>query len=204
MTKKRAKKKASKQKQEEDAATKPDTDEESGTTVEDAPADAGPAPQAAEEDLDSLQDRYLRLRADFENFKARTRREKHELYRRANQDLMLEMLPVLDHLDLALAAADEHGADPAFVEGFRLVADQLAGVLKRFSLSPIETEGEAFDPNRHEAITHEPSDEVPENHIIGETRRGYLLGGELLRPSQVRVSSGPAGSHAEDGGEKES
>jgi len=197
MTKKRARKKTARK----EAAEHPDAPAED--TCADAEGETASAAEAApkagaEEDIDALQDRYLRLRADFENFKTRTRREKDELYRRANQDLILEMLPVLDHLDLALEAADAHGADPAFVEGFKLVGDQMLGVLKRFNLVPIETAGCTFDPNLHEAVTHEPS-ELPEDRIIGELRKGYMLGDDLLRPSQVRVSSGPIEGGEEDG-----
>jgi molecular chaperone GrpE len=143
-----------------------------------------------------LQDRLLRLQADFENFRKRTLREKNELYQRANEDLMEELLPVIDHLDLALQSAGEHGgaqaADASFVEGVRLVATQLLSALGKFGLSPLDAEGQVFDHNLHEAIAHLPSSDVPENRVITQTRRGYKLGDRLLRPVQVVVSNGPA------------
>lgn len=144
-----------------------------------------------------LEHRILRLQADFENFRKRTLREKDEIYRRANSDLMLELLPVLDHMDLALKAAGDHGADDAFAEGFRLVSEQFLSALAKFGLEPIDTDEKQFDPNVHEAVSHLPSDEVPDGFIIARTRGGYLLGSRLLRAAQVVVSSGPV--PAEDG-----
>ena len=137
-------------------------------------------------------DRYLRLQADFDNYRKRVLREKDEIYRLANQDIMEELLPVIDHVELAFASAGEsHQHDPV-VEGFRLVADQLMGVLTKFGLSPIETDAQEFDPNQHEAILHMPSPDVAENFIVSQARGGYKLGERLLRASQVVVSSGPA------------
>lgn len=147
---------------------------------------------AGEEEPPVVDDRFLRLQADFENYRRRVLREKDELYRRANEDLMEELLPVLDHLELAFSSTGEaHKHDPV-VEGFRLVADQLMNALGKFGLTPIETEGQAFDPNVHEAILHMPSDDVDENYIISQARGGYKLGERLLRASQVVVSSGPS------------
>jgi molecular chaperone GrpE len=144
-----------------------------------------------------VDERYLRLHADFENFRKRVLREKDELYSRANEDIMQELLPVLDHLEMALAAAEGREDDPV-VEGFRLVGEQLSGVLKKFGLSAIDTDGCEFDPNLHEAILHMPSEEVSENHIVSDARRGYMLGNRLLRASQVVVSSGAPDDAGED------
>ncbi len=138
-----------------------------------------------------LEGRLLRLQADFENFRKRTLREREDLYRRANEDLMLELLPVLDHLELAFHAAGKDGADHPVVKGFRLVGEQLQQVLQKFGLQPIETQDVDFDPNVHEAIQHLPSEEIPENGVIARTRAGYMLGSRLLRAAQVVVSSGP-------------
>jgi len=149
-----------------------------------------------------IDERYLRLQADFENFRKRVLREKDELYSRANEDIIQELLPVLDHLEMALAAAGEHKGDPV-VEGFRLVGEQLRNALKKFGLTEIESAGCEFDPNVHEAIMHMPSDEVEENHIVSDARKGYMLGSRLLRASQVVVSSGApadAGDAAADDG----
>lgn len=160
------------------------------------PDGAAPAPAP---DLGITPERFLRLQADFENFRKRTLRERTDLYRRANEDIMEELLPVLDHMDLALEAARAHDADEAMVEGFRLASEQLWTALGKFGLKPIDTDGVAFDPNLHEAVSHLPSDDVPENHVMVQTRRGYKLGDSLLRAAQVVVSSGKAAAAESDG-----
>jgi molecular chaperone GrpE len=113
-----------------------------------APAEAA----GQTEQLARLQDRLLRLQADFDNFRKRTLREKNELFDSANQALMLELLPVLDHLHLGIQATTAHEADPAFREGLVLILDQLMGVLSKFGLSPMASEKQVFDPNRFEAV----------------------------------------------------
>ena len=140
----------------------------------------------------------MRLQADFDNFKKRTLRERNETYRRANEDLMEEVLPVMDHMELALEAAAQHNADEAMVEGFRLVSEQLRAALAKFGLTPIDATAAEFDPNLHEAISHLPSPDVAENHVIAMTRRGYKLGDMLLRAAQVVVSSGDPSAPAEE------
>jgi len=153
--------------------------------VEEA-ADAG-----NEEEDESLRDRFIRLQADFANFRNRVQRERAELYQRANEDLFLELLPVMDHYEMGLKTAEEHDAEPAVLDGFRMVYDQFAGVLKKFNVTPIDALGEAFDPHLHEALTHMPSAEFPAETCSHQIRRGYLFGEKLLRPAQVVVSSGP-------------
>ena len=151
--------------------------------------------------LVELETRLLRLQADFENYRKRTLREKEELYVRANEELVLDLLPVLDHMDLALAAARKHEAPDAFVEGFRLVSEQMRSTLGRFGLRGIDVVGAAFDPNTHEAVSHLPSDEIEDHHVMVEARRGYMLGDRLLRAAQVVVSSGSASGAASGTGE---
>jgi molecular chaperone GrpE len=160
--------------------------------------------KAAHAELAAVKDRLLRLQADFDNVRKRAIKERSEIYARANEDIMLEILPVLDHLDLALATAAEHeitGAQAAVVDGFRLVSEQLMSVLKKFGLEPINAEGQPFDANRHEAIAQMPSETVAEGSVITQTRRGWMLGDKLLRPAQVVLSAGSAGraTAAEEG-----
>ena len=148
---------------------------------------ASPAPADAE----VLKDKLLRLQADFDNFRKRTHREKTELFARANEQLMAELLSVVDHFELGMTTAVEHKTDDAVRHGFQLVYDQLIGVLKKFGLTPLDVHSAAFDPHLHEAVTHVPSKEYPTDDIISQVRRGYKLGDKLLRPIQVVVSSGP-------------
>jgi molecular chaperone GrpE len=145
-----------------------------------------------EEEEEGLRDQFVRLQADFANFRNRTQRERIELYQRANEDLLLEILPVLDHFEMGLQTAKQHDADKAVVDGFNMVYDQFRNVLKKFNLEPIEAVGEEFDPHKHEALTHMPSEEYGEGICSNQVRRGYMFGDKLLRPAQVVVSSGPA------------
>ena len=143
------------------------------------------------------EDQMLRLQADFDNFRKRTLREKAEWYQRANEELIMELLPVLDHFEMGLQTAAEHKSDQAVTSGFKLVHEQLQSVLRKFGVVPIDAEGQKFDPHQHEAMTHLPSDEYEEDKIIVQTRRGYMLGERLLRPAQVVVSSGAAGAQVD-------
>jgi len=155
-------------------------------------ADAGKAvAKESTEPHKKSDEKYLRLLADFDNFRKRTMKERSELCKRANEELIQEFLPVLDHLDLALASAGELNVDKSVLDGFRLVAEQMTSVLKKAGLSPIELNESHFDPAQHEAVAHLASETVPENGIIAEVRLGYMLGGKLLRPARVVVSSGP-------------
>jgi molecular chaperone GrpE len=149
-------------------------------------------PAAVAEEEESLRDQFIRLQADFANFRNRTQRERVELYQRANEDLLLEILPVLDHYEMGLQTAEQHHADQAVMDGFKLVYDQFQNVLNKFNLKPVDAVGETFDPHRHEALTHMPSDEYPAEICSNQVRRGYLFGDKLLRAAQVVVSSGPA------------
>lgn len=158
-----------------------------------APQPALPVEEkTAPAETDILKDRLLRLQADFDNFRKRTLREKNDLYQRANMDLLQEILPTLDHFELGLHMAEQHHVEKTVIDGMKLVYDQLMNALRKFGVTPIEAEGRAFDPNFHEAVTHVPSEEQPADTIIAVTRRGYKLGEQLLRASQVVVSSGPA------------
>jgi len=172
------------------------TKKSSKTKAGQSEAAAAESPAKAEDEIAALNDRLLRLQADFENFRKRTIREKNELFRRANESILEELLPVLDSMGLAIEGAGNHGAAPALVDGFELVSEQFLSVLGKFGLSPIDAEGQQFDPNLHEAVSHLPSDTVADGHVITQTRRGYMLGEMLLRPAQVVVSSGPV---TEDG-----
>ena len=156
---------------------------------------AAPAPEAAAEPQPSpeeaLKDRLLRLQADFDNYRKRMDREKKDWIAFASEKLVLELLPVLDHFELGLADSAKNGAPAAFTEGFQLVCNQFRAALEKAGVQAIDAEGAAFDPHLHEAITHLPSDDVPEGHVVVQTRRGYQLGDKLLRAAQVVVSSGP-------------
>ena len=140
-----------------------------------------------------LYEKVLRAAADFENFRKRSLREKEELRKYAISSLIEDLLPALDNLELGLAAADNHPEAKAVSDGFRMVAQQLTGILQNNGLECVNPEGEDFDPNFHESVGVQPSDEVEDHKIIQVVRKGYSLNGRILRAANVIVSSGPAG-----------
>ena len=153
-----------------------------------APADAPAEPPPEVDELAVMKDRYARLLADFDNYRKRQLREREDLIKRANEDLLGDLLPVIDNMELALAKAPD--PDAPFVVGVKLVYDQFLALLDRCGMTPLDTKGEPFDPTYHEALSQMSSDTVPANTIIEQFRRGWLLAGRLLRPAQVIVSSG--------------
>jgi molecular chaperone GrpE len=143
------------------------------------------------EERDSLQDRLLRRQAEFENYKKRVERERTEYIQNASAELIRELLGVLDSFDLAIRnAASQGSAGEDMLQGLDLVYKQLLDTLGRFGLKVIETKEQRFDPNFHQAISTVASDELPENTIVEEFRRGYTLNGKLLRAAMVAVSAG--------------
>jgi molecular chaperone GrpE len=143
-------------------------------------------------DLDRFRDLALRSQADFENYKKRCAREKEEAIKYANSSLLERLVAIVDNFELGLSAAREQSESSPIYSGMTLVFKQLNDFLAENGLQPIEAVGRKFDPNLHEAIAHEPSDEFPEGTVIRQTRRGYRFRDRLLRPSSVVVSSGPA------------
>jgi len=143
-------------------------------------------------DLDRFRDLALRSQADFENYKKRAAREKDEAIKYANSALLEKLIPIVDNFELGLEAARAEGENSPVFSGMSMVLKQLMDFLKENGLQPIDATGQKFDPNLHEAIAHEPSDEFPEGVVVRQTRRGYRMKDRLLRPSSVAVSSGPA------------
>ena len=142
-------------------------------------------------DLDRFRDLALRSQADFENYKKRCAREKEEAIKYANSSLLERLIAIVDNFELGLSAARGQSEKSPIYSGMSMVLKQLNDFLAENGLQPIDAEGQKFDPNLHEAIAHEPSDEMPEETVIRQTRRGYRYKDRLLRPSAVVVSSGP-------------
>jgi molecular chaperone GrpE len=139
---------------------------------------------------DGLKDQALRARAEFDNYRKRMARETDRIRKIAAEGLIRDLLPTLDHLELALSHVEDKSDD--FAQGVELIVKQFIDVLSDKGVEPIPAKGEPFDPNVHEALTHQPSDEYPADMVMEEFKRGYRLGDFTLRPSQVVVSSGPA------------
>ena len=141
---------------------------------------------AAEESAPAPDESYLRLAADFDNYRKRVAREQVELTRRANERILNELLPVLDDLERALEAASQH-EEAKLEEGVRLVHRSLLGLIERHGLSEIETEG-AFDPHVHEALLAQPGEGAEEGSVLQVLQKGYRLGDKVLRPARVIVA----------------
>jgi molecular chaperone GrpE len=169
-----------------------ESNEEREDLLPDPPSpDAEAEIQKLIEERDSLQDRLLRRQAEFENFKKRADRERTEVVQFASAELMKELLNVLDSFDLAIRnASSERSAGEEMLRGLDLVYKQFLDTLGRFGLKAIEAKGQSFDPNFHQAISTVPSDDVAENTVVEEFRRGYTLNGKLLRAAMVSVSAG--------------
>lgn len=141
--------------------------------------------QQLETQLEQLQARYTRLAADFDNHRKRTERQQRELIARAGERLICDLIPVLDSFEHALESAAEN---PGVVKGVQLIREQMLAVLRREGLEPIEALGKPFDPQLHEACSFAETDGEPENTVVKEIRRGYILAGKVIRPSMVQVS----------------
>jgi molecular chaperone GrpE len=143
--------------------------------------------------LDDARDKYLRLAADFENYKRRVRRERQELYNYANEALIKELLETVDNLERALEHAQqstEEGDSKTLLEGVELTHRSLMQALDKVGVQVVSPEGAEFDPSVHEAIRQVPSDEHPTGSVVEVLQKGYLLKDRLLRPALVVVSSG--------------
>jgi molecular chaperone GrpE len=133
-------------------------------------------------------DRLLRLAADFENYKKRAARERQEYVALANERLIGELLPILDDLERALSAAEQH-EEAQLEEGVRLVHRSLASLLERHGVTAIDTDGR-FDPHVHEALLSQPS-EAEEGSVLDVVQKGYKLGDRVVRPARVVVAAPP-------------
>ena len=144
---------------------------------------------AKEEEAKENYDRFLRVSAEFDNYKKRSARESEDFRKYANQSLLKEMLSVVDNLELAIHSADEnHKQASSLREGLNLTLKEILRVFEKFQVTPIESKGQAFDPTYHEAVMQEETDEFPENTVVTEMQKGYLIHDRLLRPSMVVVA----------------
>lgn len=161
-----------------------------GLTTE-AP-EGGPEHKPAEDWEQQLLERdnqIKRLAADFENARRRYEQEKEDLVKFASERVLLNLLPVVDNLERALAAARTATEVEPVVQGVELISRQLQDLLNKFGVSPVPAEGQPFDPNVHEAVQQVASDEVPEHTVLEELQKGYLLNGKVIRPALVKVAT---------------
>ncbi len=158
----------------------------------DEPVTASLEDRTAELDsaLAEAKDRYLRLAADFENYKKRMRQEQVETIQHASAELINRLLPVLDDLHNVLEHAPQ-GIDQSWLKGLELSVRKLEDALGTHGLQPIESVGARFDPKLHEAVGEEESGEHPEDTVVSELRRGYRLRDRVVRPALVKVARTP-------------
>ena len=184
--------------------------EKAGTAAADAAAETADAPEGAEsadgaaeaaesaEDLQkkvetlaaALQEkdnRLKRLQADFENFRRRTSKEREEIGNVVTQELLKNLLPIVDNFDRAMATEQQDGE--AFKKGVEMIYTQLGETLKNAGLEPIETEGQKFDPNFHQAVMRVENPDLDDDTIAQELQKGYIVKGKVIRPSMVQVVS---------------
>jgi len=162
------------------------------TTPDERPAaTAGPETddvEALQRERDELRDRLLRTSAEFDNYRKRTERERRELVEAAAADLIADLLPVIDDFERALSTPADGPATDAYRQGIELIHRQLLDVLRKRGVEPFETVGHDFDPEWHEAVASEPADGRRDGEVTYEIRRGYRIGGKLLRPAMVKVA----------------
>ncbi|MFM7319981.1 MAG: nucleotide exchange factor GrpE [Armatimonadota bacterium] len=161
--------------------------ETSEITPEIDPADRIAALEAKLEESDA---QFLRARADYHNLKRRTEEEKEGLRAFLSADLLGRLLPVVDNLERAIASADTSQDFDSFLDGIQGIRRQLADLLEREGVEAMLAVGQPFDPNLHNAILRDEASEAPENTVVEEFQRGYLLGGRVLRAAMVKVSAG--------------
>ena len=135
-----------------------------------------------------LSEKYLRLTAEFENFKKRIERDKREFYKYAMEKLIKDMLPVLDNIELAIKSAEESRDFDSFSEGVKLIYKQFKEVLCKEGLTDVCAVGEKFDPCKHEAVMHMESEKHEPDVVMEEHKKGYFLNDRLIRPSMVTVA----------------
>ena len=149
--------------------------------------------EASREECRKNWDQFLRTKADLENYRKRAQREKEDLARFANENILREILPVIDNLERAMThASQEGGGAEGLIQGVEMTLSQFQKVLEKFGVTPVSAVGEVFDPSRHEAMGQVESSEVPPNTVAQELQRGYLLNERLLRPALVLVAKAPA------------
>ena len=146
--------------------------------------------EAKEQEAKETYDRLLRVSADFENYKKRSARETEEFRKYANQTLLKEMLTVVDNLELAINSSNHRKkTDKDLIEGLNLTLNEILRVFEKFDVKPIKAQGQPFDPAFHEAVMREESDDFPENTVVSEFQKGYLIHDRLLRPAMVVVAA---------------
>ncbi|HSG28423.1 MAG TPA: nucleotide exchange factor GrpE, partial [Candidatus Krumholzibacterium sp.] len=191
---------ASEEREGKDVQGMPEADEkqEEGQQTEATEADPSPAEASPEERVEQLvkqneelQDKFLRLMADFDNYRKRAGKEKSDIIQFGNEGLLKDILPVIDNIERLLTHSYGEGSWKSFQEGIELLLAETAKTLAKYGVEPIEALGKAFDPNLHQAMQRSETDEVDANTVLEVYQKGYLYRDRLLRPSLVVVAVPP-------------
>jgi molecular chaperone GrpE len=151
---------------------------------------AGVSKETAEKEAEVESERFLRLAAEFDNYKKRTAREFEDIIKRANVRLLRELVDIVDNFERALSVEAEDQTHQAYRQGVELIYNQLSGLLNKEGVTPIEAVGKPFDPHYHEAVMQTESEEYDEGVVAQEIQKGYRIGDKVLRHSRVVVSRG--------------
>jgi molecular chaperone GrpE len=170
----------------------PDIDPELNKDIDDA-AEAGAEGDAESSDVQSFdellnaeKEKYLRLYAEYDNYRKRSQKEREGLYNSVRADTILQILPVYDNLERALS---HQTTDEAFYKGIEMTMTQLNGIFEKLGVKPIEAVGQKFDANLHNAVMHIEDDNYGENEIVEEFQKGFILGDKVIRFSMVKVAN---------------
>ncbi|BAY86348.1 GrpE protein [Calothrix parasitica NIES-267] len=171
-----------------DSATANTEDGKSTTPVD--TASSSPEIESLKAQIDERSSQYMRIAADFENYRKRTLKEKDDLELQVKRNTITELLPIIDNFERARAQIKpQNDGEMAIHKSYQGVYKQLVDCLKRLGVSPMRPEGQEFDPNEHEAVMREPTDEYPEGTVLEELVRGYFLGERVLRHAMVKVAA---------------
>lgn len=154
------------------------------------------------EELQAMRDKYLRLAAEFDNYKRRAQRDQGDAIRFANEGLLKEVLPIVDNLERAIHSAKQAPTLDGVAQGVELTLKQFLETLAKFGVRPVPSIGEPFDPSRHQAVSRTES-EAPENTVVQEFQRGYLWHDRILRPAMVSVAGPAASAESNESGDQE-
>jgi molecular chaperone GrpE len=154
----------------------------------DTPESLRRALAAKTQEVERLQERVLRMQAEFENSKKRMAREKAEFLKFAHEGLILDFLPVLDNLERAVGAARAETGSTPLLEGLEMIGRLFRSVLEKAGVRPMETVGQPFDPAYHQAVAQVETSQSNANLVVEEIQKGYLIEGRVLRPAMVKVS----------------
>ena len=183
----------SKENSEEKDADSKESESEEETTEEDESSETSKEvkeEKSPEQELAELNDRFLRLYSEFDNYKRRTAKERLELFKTAGEDIIVSLLPVLDDFDRAMKAAGDSGEGKEVKQGMELIKNKLASTLEQKGLEPMNSMGKAFDTDNHEAITKIPAPKKKlKGKVVDVIEKGFLLNGKVIRHAKVVVGS---------------